>query len=136
MSSISQVPTVGQFSFSINLPENSFIKRFIAVSFVGVWNLSVETERGQTARVLDQATQRAKKFQSLDDLAYWLANKGVPEMSACRKSKINDLGVFTSIFRYKKALPSKDFTITRIFGYRPLKTKDAAICLLIPEFVA
>ncbi|QKI89217.1 hypothetical protein [Thiomicrorhabdus xiamenensis] len=73
--------TVGQFSFSINLPENSFIKRFIAVSLAGVWNLSIETESGQLATIQNPVTKSARYFETLDSLALWLASQGVPEMS-------------------------------------------------------
>ena len=73
--------TVGQFSFSISLPENSFIKQFTALLVAGNWKMTITTERGQIATVLDPSTKRAQKFDSLDSLAFWLAGKGVPEMS-------------------------------------------------------
>lgn len=80
MPNTSQAPTIGQFSFSINLPENSFIKRFIAVSFAGTWNLSIETESGQMATIQNPATKTARYFETLDSLALWLASQGVPQM--------------------------------------------------------
>ncbi|BBP45012.1 hypothetical protein THMIRHAS_03850 [Thiosulfatimonas sediminis] len=72
--------TVGQFSFSINLPENSFIKRFIAVSLAGAWSLSIETESGQIATIQNHATKSPRYFETLDSLAIWLASQGVPQM--------------------------------------------------------
>ncbi|QKI89920.1 hypothetical protein [Thiomicrorhabdus xiamenensis] len=84
--------TVGQFSFSINLPENSFIKRFIAVSFAGAWVLSIETERGQMATVKNHSTNAPRYFETLDSLALWLASQGVPQMQVMLPNAVNVAG--------------------------------------------
>jgi hypothetical protein len=72
---------IGQFSFSINLPEDSFISRFIAVASVNTWAVLIETCRGQQSPIQEPHTGKVKQFDSLDELAFWLASKGVPEMS-------------------------------------------------------
>jgi hypothetical protein len=77
----SQAPMIGQFSFSINLPEDSFISRFIAVASVNTWAVLIETCRGQQSPIQEPHTGKVKQFDSLDELAFWLASKGVPEMS-------------------------------------------------------
>lgn len=77
----SHAPTVGQFAFNINLPANSFIKRFSAVRFLDYWQIVIDTESGQIATIKDPSTSRAMKFQTLDHLADWLGSQGVPEMN-------------------------------------------------------
>ncbi|WP_130537655.1 hypothetical protein [Thiomicrorhabdus indica] len=81
MANTSQAPTIGQFAFNINLPANSFIKRFSAVRFLDNWQIVIDTESGQVATLKDPNTQRAMKFPTLDHLADWLGAQGVPEMN-------------------------------------------------------
>lgn len=77
----SHAQTLEQFSFTINLPENSFIKRFVAMHMANYWVLAIETESNQKALIQDISRRAAKQFQTLDALAHWLAGQGVPEMS-------------------------------------------------------
>ena len=77
----SQAPTIGQFSFSIELPANSYIHRFTALFISGNWQLTIKTTSGQIATLLNPTTQKAMTFQTLDGLAHWLASQGVDEMS-------------------------------------------------------
>lgn len=81
MANTSHAPTVGQFEFNINLPANSFIKRFSAVRFLDNWQIVIDTESGQIATLKDPSTQRAMEFPTLDHLADWLGSQGVPEMN-------------------------------------------------------
>jgi len=81
MANTSQAPTIGQFAFNINLPANSFIKRFSAVRFLDSWQIVIDTESGQIATLKDPSTKRAMKFPTLDHLADWLGSQGVPEMN-------------------------------------------------------
>lgn len=77
----SQAPMIGQFSFSIELPANSYIKRFIAHGFNGSWFLTIQTEANQTATIRNTDTNTPKQFDSLDSIATWLASQGVDEMT-------------------------------------------------------
>ncbi|MDR9499737.1 MAG: hypothetical protein RI556_11225 [Hydrogenovibrio sp.] len=82
-----QRPTIGQFS--INLPSESFIKRFVAIHSVDEWLLAIETETGQTAFI--QTTEATPmRFATLDNLAHWLASQDVLEMSVFLPQ--NDVG--------------------------------------------
>lgn len=72
--------TPADFSFTINLPANSFIKRFVAINSSKEWLLTIETESGQNAFIQNSDHTR-KHFNTLDSLAYWLASQGVVEMS-------------------------------------------------------
>ena len=81
MANTSQAPTIGQFSISLQLPEQSFIKGFTAHYLGSCWTLTLETERGQIATIQDHHTQQPKRFYSLDRMAQWLALQGVPAVT-------------------------------------------------------
>ena len=81
LNNTSQAPTIGQFSISIQLPEQSFIKCFTAHCIGACWVLTLETERGQIATIQDHNTQQPKRFHSLDRVAQWLAAQGVPAVT-------------------------------------------------------
>ena len=81
MPNTSQAPTIGQFSISLQLPEQSFIKGFTAHYLGSCWTLTLETERGQIATIQDLHTQQAKRFHSLDRVAQWLAAQEVPAVT-------------------------------------------------------
>ncbi|BBP45869.1 hypothetical protein THMIRHAS_12420 [Thiosulfatimonas sediminis] len=74
--------TPADFSFSIELPQHSFIKRFIAVySPACGWSLMLETEAGQIATICNPSNGFTRYFEDLDSLALWLSTQGVPEMT-------------------------------------------------------
>ena len=78
---ISHAQTIEHFSFTINLPANSFIKRFVAMYMADYWVLAIETESKQTALIQDINKRTSREFKTLDELALWLAGQGVGEMS-------------------------------------------------------
>jgi hypothetical protein len=72
--------TVGQLSFSIQLPSGSFIHRLIANYSLSTWQLWIETTKGQTRPILDTDNQSIKRFETLDSLAFWLGSQGFAQM--------------------------------------------------------
>lgn len=77
----SKALTVGQFSFSIQLPDDSYIERLIANYSCERWQLWIETTKGQKRPILNTDNQNIKQFKTLDSLAFWLGSQGFSLMT-------------------------------------------------------
>ncbi|MBD3767948.1 MAG: hypothetical protein IE928_08380 [Gammaproteobacteria bacterium] len=81
MANTSQAPTIGQFSFTIQLPADSYINSLIASYSCNTWQLWIETTKGQTRPILNAQDQSIKDFETLDSLAFWLGSQGFSKMT-------------------------------------------------------
>ncbi|WP_178861683.1 hypothetical protein [Thiomicrorhabdus cannonii] len=72
--------TVGDYSLTVSLPSNSFIREFMA-SFNGChWIVSVITTKDQISTI-KQRDGGLLAFDTLDSVARFLADQGAPDMS-------------------------------------------------------
>jgi hypothetical protein len=66
------------FSFTVNLPDDSFIQSVTAMYSAGEWIAYITTTREQHAPICEP-NGKAKRFQTLDSLAHYLADAGLCE---------------------------------------------------------
>jgi hypothetical protein len=66
------------FSFTVNLPDDSFIQSVTAMHSAGEWLAHIRTTRGQTAPIC-HTHGKPQRFNSLDTLARYLVDAGLCE---------------------------------------------------------